>query len=154
MDYKKHKFLFAILVLMLIASIAYSGVLSLEKVNNANKEPLSNTQNSSSITKKSKLEKSTQQLPTQQIQFADWLTYESENGFSFKYPKGYGVTETPTDDSILVFIVQTDENGDFMESVTPSFQITVSDYGVSFSLWEGMEWEGYPDIIKTFERDI
>lgn len=85
-------------------------------------------------------------------QNGDWLTYESQNGFSFQHPKGYGVNETTDSEdpeNTIVHIVKLDENGEFAQ-VPPSLQINVSKNSVSFTLWEGMPWEGYPEIIGTF----
>jgi hypothetical protein len=84
-----------------------------------------------------------------------WVTYESQNGFSFQHPKGYGVNETidPEDpENTIVHIVKLDENGEFAQ-VPPSLQINVSPGSVSFALWEGREWEGYTEIIGTFKFD-
>ncbi len=93
-----------------------------------------------------------QQNPTPS-QNGSWVTYESQNGFSFQHPKGYGVNETidPEDpENTIVHIVKLDENGEF-EQVPPSLQINVSPSSVSFSLWEGAKWDGYPEIIGTFK---
>lgn len=86
---------------------------------------------------------------------SDWVTYESQNGFSFKHPQGFGVNETidpENPENIIIHIVEVDENGDFVEGVVPSLQINVSKNSVSFALWEGRPWEGYPEIIKTFNK--
>ncbi|MFC1655487.1 hypothetical protein ACFL3C_01330 [Patescibacteria group bacterium] len=82
-----------------------------------------------------------------------WQTYTSENGFSFNYPSGHDVNENAdpeNSDVTNVFIVKVDEDGETFGS--PVMQINVSDYSVSFSLWEGIPWYGYPDIIKTFKQ--
>ena len=91
-----------------------------------------------------------------QTENSNWITYESQNGFSFQHPEGYGVNETndPEDSQkIIIHIVQLDENGEFAQS-PPLLQINVSQNSVSFALWEGREWEGYPEIISTFKSSL
>jgi hypothetical protein len=83
----------------------------------------------------------------------NWITYESQKGFSFQHPQGYGVNEIIDFDNpgnIIIHIVEIDENGEFVEGIVPSLQINVSQNSVSFALWEGRPWEGYPEIINTF----
>ncbi|MFC1748992.1 hypothetical protein ACFL2V_09330 [Pseudomonadota bacterium] len=82
---------------------------------------------------------------------ADWLTYTSENEFSFKFPPGYLIGETTSPenaDTTVVFISTVMEED---RDPVPVLQINVSAYSVSFSLWEGLEWEGYPAVISTFK---
>ena len=100
----------------------------------------------SSITEKSK-----EIVPEQEHQ--DWTTYTSDKGFSFQYPQGHKVTEQedPENPEItIIFITEIDENGEFITG-PPSLQINISENSVSFSLWEGIYWEGYPDIIGTYK---
>lgn len=90
------------------------------------------------------------QQPVTESDTSDWLTYNSEKGFSFKYPPGNEVNESidsENPDTTIVFISSTESGNMF-----PALQINVSPYMVSFSLWEGLEWEGYPKIIETFRQ--
>lgn len=92
--------------------------------------------------------------PEEVIEHEDWATYKSQKGFSFMHPKGFGVNEVSDPENAqntIIHIVELDENGDFAEGVVPSLQINVSPGSVSFTLWEGRDWEGYPEIIGTFE---
>jgi hypothetical protein len=89
---------------------------------------------------------------TEVAEHQGWVEYKSDKGFSFKHPEGYGVNETNDPENpqnTIVHIVVIDETGDFAE-IPPFLQINVSSNLVSFALWEGREWEGYPDIIRTF----
>ena len=80
-----------------------------------------------------------------------WETYVSDEGFSFKYPTGYTASETKGDNDVIVFIVEADEEGEPLEDRPPIMQLIVSDNSISFSLWEGRSWEGFPKIVETFE---
>jgi len=96
------------------------------------------------------------QVETQTTEPENWITYTSENGFTFMHPEGFGVNETidpENTENTIIHIVELDENGDFAEGVVPSLQINVSPNSVSFALWEGRDWEGYPDIIGTLKFD-
>lgn len=78
---------------------------------------------------------------------ADWLTYTSEEGFSFKYPEGFTVSENvdPEDSEVTnIFVVEA-------ENRPPVLQINVSKNSITFSLWEGAAWSGFPKIVETFE---
>lgn len=84
--------------------------------------------------------------------YENWQTYMSAEGFSFMYPEGYAVSTNPDPenaDITNVFILAADTDGTPLEQ-PPVLQMNVSDYSVSFSLWEGMTWEGYPAIVGTF----
>lgn len=82
-----------------------------------------------------------------------WETYISDEGFSFSYPHGYSISETKDGNDVMVFIVEADENGDPVPNVIPSLQINVSPNSISFALWEGRPWEGFPKIVETFESE-
>jgi len=93
---------------------------------------------------------------TEQTDLENWIEYKSDKGFSFKHPPGYGVNEVAdpeNPDNTIIHIVKTDESGEFILGVTPSLQITVSQNAVSFALWEGMPWEGFPTIVETFRTE-
>lgn len=51
----------------------------------------------------------------------------------------------------MAFVVEADGNGNPREDMPPVMQINVSDISISFSLWEGRPWEGFPKIVETFE---
>lgn len=82
-----------------------------------------------------------------------WETYTSDEGFSFKIPDGYTVSETKGDDETMAFVVEADEYGKPLEDRPPVMQINVSDNNISFALWEGRPWEGFPKIVETFESN-
>jgi hypothetical protein len=82
-----------------------------------------------------------------------WETYTSEEGFSFRHPDGYTASETKDGDDVMVFIVEADEKGEPLENRPPIMQINVSDNSISFALWEGRPWEGFPKIVETFESN-
>lgn len=89
-----------------------------------------------------------QKSPEAAFVTSDWLTYESENGFSFMYPPGYDVSENtdPENPDITNVFIAGAEG-------PPVLQMNVSDYSVSFSLWEGAPWKGYPEIVNTFKKN-
>lgn len=89
---------------------------------------------------------------TGMVGYENWQAYISAEGFSFMYPEGYAVSTNPDPenaDITNVFILAADAEGNPLEQ-PPVLQMNVSDYSVSFSLWEGIPWEGYPDIVRTF----
>ncbi len=93
---------------------------------------------------------------TEYTDLENWIEYKSNKGFSFKHPQDYGVNETADPENpqkTIVHIVKTDETGEFVQDVTPSLQINVSQNAVSFALWEGMPWEGFPKIVETFRNE-
>lgn len=93
---------------------------------------------------------------TEQKDFENWIEYKSNKGFSFKYPPGYGVNETQdpqNPQNTIIHIVKTDESGEFVQGATPSLQINVSENLISFALWEGMPWQGFPKIVETFRSE-
>ena len=87
-------------------------------------------------------------LGGEKIEDNGWLTYTSEQGFSFDYPEGYEVSENvdPENSEITNVFISSGEG-------PPNLQINISPYSVSFSLWEGIPWDGYPEIVKTFEME-
>lgn len=82
-----------------------------------------------------------------------WETYISDEGFSFKIPDGYTVSETKEGDEVMAFVVEEDEDGQPLKDRPPALQINVSDTNISFALWEGRPWEGFPKIVETFETN-
>lgn len=83
---------------------------------------------------------------------SDWQTYVSNKGFSFQYPPGHEVSESTNPEnpnSTIVHIVAVDEKGKPV-SRPPVLEINVSSNAVTFSLWEGIPWDGFPEIVETF----
>lgn len=83
---------------------------------------------------------------------SDWQTYVSEKGFSFQYPPGHDVnevTDPENPNNTIVHIVAVDEKGKPMQG-PPVLQINVSQDAITFSLWEGIPWDGFPEIVETF----
>jgi len=82
----------------------------------------------------------------------DWQTYVSDKGFSFQYPPGHEVNEVTDPENsgnTIVHIVAVDEKGKPMQR-PPVLQINVSPDAITFSLWEGIPWDGFPGIVETF----
>ncbi len=81
-----------------------------------------------------------------------WQIYKSAKDFSFQYPKGYKVNETtdPENSAVTVIHITHIEKPTEPQKM-PVLQINVSETSVSFALWEGAPWSGYPGIIKTFK---
>jgi hypothetical protein len=80
----------------------------------------------------------------------EWATYTSEDGFSFQYPEGVKVSEIadPKDpnEKIVYFTDSGEETPPPLAVVhvrAPSF--------VSFSLWEGIGWEHFEAVMKSFD---
>jgi len=91
---------------------------------------------------------------TNMVGFEGWQTYVSTAGFSFMYPQGYVVSASPdpvNPDITIIFILAAAADGTALEQ-PPVLQMNVTDYSVSFSLWEGIQWDAYPDIVRTFVR--
>jgi hypothetical protein len=83
---------------------------------------------------------------------SDWQTYVSGKGFSLRYPPGHEVnevTDPENPNNTIVNIVAVDEKGKPMQR-PPALQINVSQDAITFSLWEGMPWDGFPEIVETF----
>lgn len=88
-----------------------------------------------------------------QDEFADWIPYETSQGLVFSYPPGYGVTENtdPEDPDVTNYFVVGLEHDDTIRQHPPVLQINASDSMVSLALWEGIPWEGYPQILETLK---
>lgn len=87
---------------------------------------------------------------------SDWKTHVSGKGFSFQHPPGHKVNEVtdPEDpNNTIVHIVAVDEKGKPLQR-PPVLQINVSPNAVTFSLWEGIPWDGFPEIVETFRSKV
>ncbi len=81
-----------------------------------------------------------------------WQTYVSNKGFSFQYPPGHKVNEVTDPENpsnTIIHIVVIDDKGKPV-SRPPVLEINVSSNAVAFSLWEGIPWDGFPEIVETF----
>lgn len=85
--------------------------------------------------------------------FADWTSYETSQGLTFSYPPGYGVTENtdPERSDVMNYFVVGLEHDGTLQQHPPVLQINASSSMVSLALWEGIPWEGYPEILETLE---
>lgn len=86
-----------------------------------------------------------------------WQRYESSLGFSFMYPKGYKVSEGPADENAgqsarSIYITQVDDNGQDVQGPPVMFINIFSPHGpVEFSLWEGIDWRYFKDVIHSID---
>ncbi|MFH1430341.1 MAG: hypothetical protein ABIG71_02325 [Candidatus Uhrbacteria bacterium] len=92
-------------------------------------------------------------VPPTAVPYATWQSYVSERGFTFRYPEAHAVNETrdPSDPrTSILHVVALDSIGEPLPR-PPVLQITYNpDSLVSFSLWEGIPWDGFPTIAETF----
>lgn len=81
-----------------------------------------------------------------------WNTYMSQYGFTFQYPPEYGVSEGEgVNDSKArsITIYHINRQGPpvmVMEVLAPSV--------VNFSLWEGIGWEWFDEVMSSFRFTI
>jgi hypothetical protein len=88
-----------------------------------------------------------------QPESSDWVPYTTLNGYSFEYPPGHTVIES-TDpenaDTTIVHVNGVDESGELLQA-PPVLQMNFGEEGISVSLWEGIPWDGFPEIMETIE---
>ena len=89
----------------------------------------------------------------QKKEFADWITYETRQGLVFSYPPGHAVTENvdPESSDVMNYFVVSLEHDETLRQHPPVLQINASENMVSVALWEGLPWEGYPQILETLK---
>lgn len=85
---------------------------------------------------------------------ATWSTYTSDvQGFSFKYPLGYMVTESKHwehDHMRTIHIVRVDKDGNPVPPVSMVMNVWTEAGILETSLWESIPFEWYEDVLGTF----
>jgi len=83
----------------------------------------------------------------------NWSKYTGQTAqsekYSFSYPPGYSVSarDNQTSQIVTIFPASKDE----IPAMTINLANTSGQNSITFSLWEGIGWEYYDEVVESFE---